>query len=692
MQVTLTGSFNMRTIRKTTDGNCVYAGTNRIGYNSDGDHYMFCDPADGEVFDEDFRDTITGGKITLKLTAAFPNAIASDGYLQVRIYKQAVYDSDPQETLDRMMIYEADLITVPGTTTKWYGDKILEVEITGTARIRNILQYGFGLFAFGMQNLYVVSAATLELTGESTEPAPVLTLNTSSMAGSYTGGVYYHQAGDKAFRVAVQYSQELGVAMQYIRYTIKPDGGSAVSGQTTDLSLTVDKSLWAEIPAAGTVELTAVSAHGIPSAVLVLPWVITHYDIRVRTPVSGSILQTGEDVVLTWDLVLPDGMPSAPAPTRYTIWPAWDDDEAYQVAYAVTERTYTIPADSFAGHTKLKLLILDEYGSVVRRRGDGRLIMLYLQPSASMHGITVSKEFVAGMYTPVLTVTWDSSGQTAFHLKAGEFDSGAVWGVDTSYTIPKVFEDGVHEIRLRIQDANGRWGAWSEPIFANVANMENTARKAELTAKNTGNSVKLDIRASGTELQYGDVLIYRNGIMIAQLPGTATMQYEYTDRGANGECAYRVRVMTGNGFYTQTEPVTIDATPETDGILLDDWTWIPLRYTKEFPRQYRITNREETYQRYYAGREYPVTVRSGRKSRIVNMEYIDKGHTICDRMEAISGAVVTYKTVVGDTIRGEINMVTANKGMIYSVVGFRLTECDHTEEVPYTAGMVTYNV
>ena len=691
MQVTLTGSFNRRTIRETTDGSCVYDGTNRIGYNSSGDHYMFCDPANGEVFDEDFRDTITGGKITLKLTAAFPAAIASDGYLQVRIYKQYVYDSDPKATLERMTMYESDRITVPGTASKWYGDKVLEVEITGTARIKNLLQYGFGLFAFGLQNLYEVSAASLELTGESSEPAPVLTLNTSSMSGSYTGGVYYHPAGDTAFRVAVRYTQELGVAMQYIRYTIKPEGGSVVSGQTTDLSFTVDKSLWAEIPAAGSVEITAVSAHGIPSAVLVLPWVITHYDIRVRTPVSGSILQTGEDVVLTWDLVLPDVMPSAPAPTRYTIWPAWDDDEAYQVAYAVTERTYTIPADSFAGHTKLKLLILDEYGSVVRRQGDGRLVMLYLQPSASVSGITVSTEHASGKFTPLLTLEWSSAGQTAFRVLADGFDSGAVWGADTAYTIPKIFEDGVHSIRLRIQDANGRWGEWSEPVFVNVSNSP-VAGTTRLQAAAADAGVRLNITASGTALRYADVLIYRNGTMIAQLPGTETMQFEYTDSGANGECTYMVRLMTTSGFYAQTSAVTIDATPGTDGILLDDGEWIPLRYTKEFPRQYRITNREETYQRYYAGREYPVTVRSGRKSRIVNMEYIDKGQTICDRLEAISGAVVTYKTVVGDTIRGEINMVTANKGTLFSVVGFRLTECDHKEEVPYTAGVVAYNV
>jgi hypothetical protein len=171
--------------------------------------------------------------------------------------------------------------------------------------------------------------------------------------------------------------------------------------------------------------------------------------------------------------------------------------------------------------------------------------------------------------------------------------------------------------------------------------------------------------------------------MIAQLPGTGTMEYTYEDIMAGGECQYYVRMMMTEGHYAQTETVTIDAKPSTDGIILADGTWIPLRYTQDFPRRYNITSREETYQRYYAGRAYPVSIRSGRKSRQVSMEYIDKGHAICSALERETGSVVIYKTVLGDVIQGELNQVMAGKGSLYSTVSFKILECDHTEAIEY---------
>ncbi len=695
MQVTLTGSFVRHQIEKREGGSAVYAGSDYIGVRGSTEYIACYVPGSGEAFDENFRDTLSGAVITLKIKAK-GNVTPNAGGLYINIYSQPVYDSYPQDTYDRMRMGSFIAETMQGGNLAAPDEKELVFIITKSASVRGLLSNGFGLFATGLQNSYIVSSVSLEITGESSEPAPEISVDQGYMTGTYTGGVYYHPAGDTDFYAGITYSHSLGVSMEYMRYTIRgADGVVLQTGQTSGKSFMVPRSVWNEIPASGEIEMVAVSAHGIPSSPAVLPWVISHYDVRVSTPVSGTILDTGEDVVLRWDLVLPNGMPSAPTPSRYTIWPAWDDESDFQVAYGVTERTYTIPAESFAGHTRLKLLILDEYGTngaVVRRKGDGRLIMLYLQPSAAVTGIEVSPQYSPGKYKSVLTVSWRSEGQSAFRVRAPGFDSGPVWGTDTAYTIPKVFEDGVQEIRLRIQDATGRWGEWSDPVYVTVDNQDTTGGTADLRADKTETGARLTITAAGSEIQFADVLIYRNGLMIAQLPGTSTMEYQYTDTGASGMCAYYVRLMMGSGFYAQTDTVTIDATPETDGMILEDGTWLPLRYTRSFPRQYGITNREETYQRYYAGRRYPVSVRSGRRSRIVNMEYTDKGTAICDRLEEATGSVVTYKTVLGDVIRGELNQVNSNKGKLYSIVSFRLTECDWVEEVMYTSGVTAYNV
>lgn len=705
MQVTLTGTFTRwGALRRSDVDTYGYSYDGSAGQESDTLHCVaWFKPNAGDAFNEGYQDTLTSKKAELTIRVTKARGYKEDGLKLIYYQTEPMGGvNDTAEDLYRSLveyeIYGTDFIgateIVKTGITSNGTEKTITVTVTDTQKLEYLLAYGVA-FDAAYGNNYKIGSMTLALSGDSNEAAPEISVDSSAMAGTLSDGTYYHPAGDSDFAVGVTYSQELGTAIQELRYTVKPVIGDVVTGTTTEISFTVPHACWSEIPASGVVEITAVSAHGIPSETLSLPYVITHYNVQVRSPVSGSILETGQDIELAWELVLPDGMPSAPAPTRYTIWPAWDDEKDYQVAYAVTERTYTIPASSFAGHTKLRLIILDEYGTdgaVVRRKGDGRLLMLYLQPSAAVSGITVTPEYTSGMYKPVLTVSWSSEGQSAFRVRADGVDYGPVWGTDTAYTIPKVFDDGVHEIRLQIQDAIGRWGSWSEPIFVNVVNNANTEWVSAVRAGRTERGVTLNITASGSDLAYADVLIYRNGVMIAQLPGTDTMQYEYEDTGANGVCEYYVRFLTANGFYAQTEITKIDATPETDGMILEDGTLVQLRYTPDHPRMYRISAKQDTYQRYYAGRNYPISVKSGQKSRIVNMEYIDKTAGICDMLEEAVGSVVIYKTVRGDVIRGELNQVNSSRGSLYSKVSFQLTEVDWQEEVPYTAGVVAYNV
>lgn len=686
MQVTLTGSFNRQTLRNT-GSSVVQAGDTLIGVKGGNEYIQYFEPASGEAFDADFRNTIKNGTVKLQIKAK-GEVVNSDGGVYVRVFNADVFDSRyPQDTWNTITVGLHKQEDFACGNLRSGEQKDLAVTITNAATVTAVLSYGFAMYAQGLQNSYTITSAVLEITGESTEPAPVIAIDTGVMQGTYTDGVYYHPAGDADFYAGITYSQSLGVAMESMRYTVKDGTGAVVhSGQTTALKFLMPRSLWEEIPASGTIEFTAVSAHGIPSAAVALPWVIAHRDVRVVSPVSGTILDTEQDLVVRWETTTPAGMPSAPNPSRYTVWPAWDDETEFTTAYAVAGTSYTITADTFAGHTKLRLLILDEYGSsgsrVVRRQGDGRLIMLYLQPTASMSGITVTPSHSDGTCYPVMTVSWESEGQTAFRVSAGDYLSEPIWGSATSYRIPKVFDDGVVEIRVRIQDANGRWKDWSEPAFVTVQNRPSSGWQAQLSAAGTEKGVRLRV-TGGNDLAYADVLVYRDGVMIAQLPGTGTMEYTYEDTMAGGECRYYVRMMMPEGHYAQTETVTIDAKPSTDGIILADGTWIPLRYTQDFPRRYNITSREETYQRYYAGRAYPVSIRSGRKSRQVSMEYIDKGHAICSALEREAGSVVIYKTVLGDVIQGELNQVMAGKGSLYSTVSFKILECDHTEAIEY---------
>ena len=707
MQITLTGTMYLYGIAYDSSNEMYpYSSTSAIGYSNSGIYkgmnYMFCYPGKGDAFNEKYRNAIKNPTVTLKVNLTYDGSqgLGDSSFkdLEIRTYSQDYFEdaSSPSG-----MSYEAlwDYVSYHYATKKTHSPSgsfaALSFTITDKTEINNIFGKGISLYpaekggtatTSGYRNFYKkVNSVSVEITGETTEAAPVVSLNTSAFAGQFVDGTYFHPAGDTPFAVGVNYSQSIGVGMSALHYTAKDAMENVLtSGTTSATSFTFDRELWKDLPASGTLEVSATSAHGLPSATLVIPWVITHKNLSVLSPVSGSIIPTGQNVELRWDLILPEGMPSAPDPTGYTVWPVWDGGEEYQTGYKVTEREFVIPAEELAGHTALKLLITDEYGdgTVSRRKGDGKLVLLYLQPSAAIHAVSLETEYETGLYTPLLTAVWDSAGQAAFQVLADTFDSGVIWGKANRYVIPKIFSDGAHAVQVRIQDANGSWGDWTEPVFAMVKNRGNGG-SVNLSAKAVDVGVELNITGSPA---HADVLIYRNEKLIAQLEGTADMKFTYTDKDASGECRYAVRFVSENGFYSVSPTVFVNATPATDGMVLEDGTWLPLLYAVEHPTVYKATKTEETYAKHYAGRSYPVIMRSGRKSRTLTMEYIDKDASLCDVLEEICGSVVTYKNVLGEVLKAEINNVSAGRSAAWNTVSFRLTQCDEPGEVIYDLG------
>lgn len=697
MQITLTGTMNRNGIKYDGEVDTYqYAETYYIGYGyssfTKGQSRVFLYPGTGDAFNKKFRESIKNPTVTLRLNLKIDTSRTNTTDIEIKTYSQDYLGGAISVT---GMTFEQrwDYMNYHYATSKSYpvSGKLPSVSITITEKteINNIFDKGLSLYpaadSSGLRNLYQVTSASVEITGETTEAAPVVSLNTSAFSGQFVDGTYFHPAGDTPFAVGVNYSQSIGVGMSALHYTAKDAMENVLtSGTTSATSFTFERELWKDLPTSGTLEVSATSAHGLPSATLVIPWVITHKNLSVLSPVSGSIIPTGQNVELRWDLILPEGMPSAPDPTGYTVWPVWDGGEEYQTGYKVTDREFIIPAEELAGHTALKLLITDEYGdgTVSRRKGDGKLVLLYLQPSAAIHAVSLETEYESGLYTPLLTAVWDSAGQAAFQVLADTFDSGVIWGKANRYVIPKIFSDGAHAVQVRIQDANGSWGDWTEPVFAMVKNRGNGG-SVNLSAKAVDVGVELNITGSPA---HADVLIYRNEKLIAQLEGTADMKFTYTDKDASGECRYAVRFVSENGFYSVSPTVFVNATPATDGMVLEDGTWLPLLYAVEHPTVYKATKTEETYAKHYAGRSYPVIMRSGRKSRTLTMEYIDKDASLCDVLEEICGSVVTYKNVLGEVVRAEINSVSAGRSAAWNTVSFRLTQCDEPGEAIYDLG------
>lgn len=71
---------------------------------------------------------------------------------------------------------------------------------------------------------------------------------------------------------------------------------------------------------------------------------------------------------------------------------------------------------------------------------------------------------------PVPTVSWTSVSQAAYQVRFGDYDSGARTGSGTSFTVPRIFEDGSYPARVRTASSTGEWTPWTETEYVTIAN------------------------------------------------------------------------------------------------------------------------------------------------------------------------------------------------------------------------------
>ena len=280
---------------------------------------------------------------------------------------------------------------------------------------------------------------------------------------------------------------------------------------------------------------------------------------------------------------------------------------------------------------------------------------------------------------PIPTVQWQSVAQTAYQVRFGEYDSGAVYSSATQHKVPYIFADGVYEVSVRTQINTGEWSEWTQPIYVQVTN---TPLSAGITMAASVDGYR--VRISWTKKAvYKDYVLYRNGTPIHVTDGGSSSEGGYMDRTANGVTVYTVRGVASTGYYDETEPAEVNATSKTDAlIVIGTDEIIPLKYTQSFPRKHSyVADMPVTY-RYFAGREKPVAITSGQIERTIPLSYADKGRELARTIAKCLGKTVMFKDTGGDTITGILGQLETRMGRV-SVTTFQITEVDYNERVEY---------
>ena len=633
-------------------------------------------------------------KFKKKTTASQANQVT----LKLYDYPYAWYSA---QQLYNIIYNQATYKTINMTAENTVNEQEFAVKLTGEAA-RNAAAYGFSLVGGFIGDIAEVTAYSMEAVVSDKFVPPVVSLKNGN--GAVVDGVYYHNP-TKDMTLYIDYSQEYGWGIDSLHAEIQTEDGRGgiFEGSTTAVDaplIKIPSEVWNGLPAKGVVQISCKSQAGVWAEAAVYPFEVLRYSIQFTKPATGAIVQDNEPYTVEWRGSPPEGFRDLIDAKRvkYNVYTEFEDGTKYMETQ--TDTSFTVPESYLQRGYSMKLSVVDVYldfDGYIKSFGEydeAPYVRLYVQHTAEVGGVTVSGQYQPSpaLWGPLVKVSWESTGQAAYRVRVGDaYDSGPIWGDAKEHKIPKILEDGTYAVQIMVQDGSANWGEWTTPVWVTVKNPSNvqagTLRAIHTGTENSG--VMLTLNITKTDVPYSSAAFYRNGVMIAQLPVQENI-VKFIDVYGNGKTMYHVRCIRSSGdMYDRTDYTEIDATPQTDGFITASKTWLPLKYSSEFDRQYVTSVSEQMYSRHYAGREFPIYMRSGKKTKSMTLTYAEKqllqdGKSLSNILEKRVGETVFFRNTLGMRMAAVLSGVSPARGWRWNAVTFTLQEIDHREEILYT--------
>lgn len=425
------------------------------------------------------------------------------------------------------------------------------------------------------------------------------------------------------------------------------------------------------------IRLRAYSAAGTVSEYTATYIILIFPQLNNLSPGNAEIKLSSEIVRLSWNIYAVDSVGTqydiTNYPTEFEIQYSRNSGESWnsfgEKITAVREGNsyyYDVPSNFFSN------------GIItwrVRPYVNGYTINEYVQETFIVRA-QASTSYVTCDGKPLPTVSWQSSAQIAYQVRFADYDSGARYGSETSFTVPYFYADGYYPVQVRTQASDGTWSAWTEMQYVQITNTVQ-ANSITLTAGHTRHAVVLQWIDSGTSKNY---VVYRNHMPV--YIGTDTY---FTDIAANGKCTYYVRAIQPSRNYSQSNTVTLDVCPKTDCVYdFSSMQWIPLKYSLQ-DRSRNYSKSADVIYMNYAGRDKPVAFLSGHTVRRMSGSYVFKTEEEALRIQNAAGKTVIFKDTRGGKIIGILNNANITVLKKLYAVTFIVTETDYIEEKEYAA-------
>lgn len=272
--------------------------------------------------------------------------------------------------------------------------------------------------------------------------------------------------------------------------------------------------------------------------------------------------------------------------------------------------------------------------------------------------------------SPRPVIAWQAVGQQAYRVRAGEYDTGTVYGTAKSHKIHVYLPDGATTVQVRIQNAFGLWSPWAE-VDITVAHIGVAAVELRATHVNT----EIYLEWTGAHDIY---YVYRDGVLIVK-----TTDRQYVDRLTLGTCFYAVRGAVGDD-YDLSEDVEVTAVCKTAMMAdIDNIDWLYLRCRRDARPTTQASIVQQVAYQHYAGRTLPVAEVP---------EYVDEAYTLdyallCPedmaKARALLGKTVICKTPRGECVIGVLESIPYAGDRWARDYTFTIRAVDYREAVTY---------
>lgn len=280
-------------------------------------------------------------------------------------------------------------------------------------------------------------------------------------------------------------------------------------------------------------------------------------------------------------------------------------------------------------------------------------------------------EGLSATSVPLSTISWQSDGQEAYEISIDGEIVAAEYGPSVySWAVPEPLEDGVHNIRVRIQGSYGLWSTYAETSV----NVQNTPTGSLTLAGSFGVDADLTVTATGLPAA-SPVQWYRDGKRIGR-----TSARQFRDRMVLGTHSYYAEIWLANGNYTRSNTVEGSMTVRSPMIAdTEGGEWISLRLSENRERTQSFEWANTVALQHIAAADYPILEQSRFEDLTGSFDCAFKDPAEARRFEALRKKTVILKSPRGQVVVGGFSQYAKHATAFYDSYTFSIQQI-HRED------------